>query len=339
MTRPNEYAEIQQDLLNAQKMQPWDHEMGTTDYCVFLTPDTTSGGAAVNLATFYSPLNTRTASTVEVYDGYAVDTYHYDMLLVTAHSMLDVGPITGQTRGATAADIFRPGNVYLNRPAYRSLHRVTFYSALETTYSDKTPVLPVGPADANLGYLTHRLATGNVAVFATPSSMPIDNGVAVKVFWQPALTNGSLRIQLWAVKDNGSPFSPQPGSFTFDIMVVSRPEVGHSTVYHDNRRYVASVPPLSVRPDYRAFFRGEIISANPTPLLHNDLKRASMALFGFSEKIMTSAIGCPAVPFIQQRGTGGTILTTTTVNNAGATMQGIDALIVSPHSIFTSRVV
>jgi hypothetical protein len=347
MTRPNEYAEIQQSLYNVGPFAPLatrPHLMGTTDYCVFMTQDITGGGAVEALPTAYCLEANRTASSAQVWCASA--TAGYDMLLVTPHSMLDVGPITGQTR--TAAQTFRRTNVYYRRPAYRSLHRNVSFDVgnVEDTTFNPVFVCPVGvnPPDAELGDLTHNLYTDNVAVFATPSVMPMDGtpgfgGVAVKVFWQPHPTSPLTKVKLYLVRDDGGRWS-KTGPWTFDIMVVSRPSTGHSTVYHNNRSYTGTpaLPPVSVRPDYRAQIRSNMVPSTPTNLVHNDNRVASMVLFGFTQ--IETPLGCPAVPYIQSRGAGGTILSTAVVNQVNGpnlTATNVDKLVISPHSIFTGR--
>jgi hypothetical protein len=262
------------------------------------------------------------------------------MLLVTPHSMLDVGSIAGQTR--TRAQMFRPNNVYYRRPAYRSLHRaVNFnFANVEATTFAPVEVIPAGTgaAPADLGLLTHRLGTTDVAVFATPSTSPFDNGVPVKVLWQPYSTDA---VSLYLTREDGVAFVAG-GPWTFDIMVVSRPATGHSVVYHDNKKYVAGVPPLSLRPDYRAQRRVTLSTSKVgDDLLHNDNKYADMLLFGFTQMEYgfgkpPTPIGIPGTPIIVARGG----LTTSQIRDAnGAGVTNLDVLVVSPHSVFTSRVV
>jgi hypothetical protein len=342
MTRPHEYAEIQQSLYNVVALTTRAHLMGTTDYCVFLTQDITGGGAVLDPSTHYVPEANRTASTVQTYCTSA--TAGYDMLLVTPHSMLDVGPIAGQTR--TAAQTFRRNNVYYRRPAYRSLHRNVSFDVGNNESATFSPVavIPVGvnPPDAELGDLTHNLYTDNVAVFASPSVMPMDGtpgfgGVGVKVFWQPHPTSPLTKVKLYLVRDDGGKWG-RTGPWTFDIMVVSRPSTGHSTVYHDNRKYTGTpaLPPYSVRPDYRAEIRGNMAQASPAVLVHNDNRVAATVLFGFTQ--IESPLGCPQVPYIVSRGASVGVAINQ-VNGPNVTATNVDKLVISPHSIFTSRVV
>jgi hypothetical protein len=344
MTRPHEYAEIQQDLYVTSPTMTGTiaHQMGTTDYCMFMTPDYTTGGTIMNPSQMFCPEAGRTATTAQFYDGAPSanpNQHHVDILLVTAHSMLDVGPVTGQTR--TAAQMFRRTNVYYRRPAYRSLHRNVSFAvgnAQNTTFNP-VYVIPVGvnPPDAELGDLTHNLYTDDVAVFATPSSLPINPAmsVGVKVFWQAHPTSPLTKVKLYLVRDDGGGWSG-PGPWTFDIMVVSRPSTGHSTVYHDNRKYVGTPasPPWSVRPDYRAQIRGDMAPSAPASLVHNDNRVASMVLFGFTQ--IESPVGCPQVPYITSRGSTTTV-GINQVNGYGVTATNVDKLVISPHSIFTGR--
>jgi hypothetical protein len=349
MTRPNEYAEIQQDLTNvgAPIATPRAHQMGTTDYCMFLTQDISMWGLGDQWGDFYCPdaPGDRAATTANVYAG---TTSGYDLMFVTPHSMLDVGPIAGQTR--TRVQMFRPNNVYYRRPAYRSLHRAVNFNIanVEATTFAPVEVIPVGTgaAPVDLGLLTHRLGTTDVAVFATPSTAPLAANppflpIPVKVLWQPYSTDA---VSLYLTREDGAPFvtfPPPPGPWTFDIMVVSRPATGHSVVYHDNRKYVVGVPPLSLRPDYRAQRRVNLSTSKVgDDLLHNDNKYADMLLFGFTQMEWgggkpPAPIGIPGTPIIVARG-GLTTSQIRDVNSAGVT--NLDVLVVSPHSIFTSVV-
>lgn len=320
---------------------------------MFLTQDVTDGGAPDPKAQLWCPdadpldpllANRKKAAALVTAP---VNTAPHDLMLVTAHSLLDVGPVIlgdGVTNGKgglrpAPTKIFRPRIWAQGRKAYRSLHRrVTFR--------------PVG-GDGNCSVpIQHRLHTGDVQVFATPSLVPIDGTAAVKIGWSMGPDPDTVLLTV-SREDNGA-FSANL-TFTYDVMVVSQPPVGHSIVYHDNRSYTlpSGLPiagaPVSKRPDYRACYVGPASSAEPgslpggaVPVVHNDRKNASMLLLGSVLKTPSTGPGL-SVPYIVSRAYGGppyvanrtSVINDTLVNSEQVT----DILVVTPHSILTSRVV
>jgi hypothetical protein len=356
MTRPNEYSQINQGIITV----GWPtyvvdvaHEMGTMDYCMFLTQDVTEGGGvqprALQFCYDIDPLIPATATrqpyTAPVRELMPGGDTRVDVMFVTAHSMLDVGPIVmGETR--TIADMFRRNYVYNVRPGYRSLHRhVQFLASTQQAQI-------VGGAFEIPVTLTHRMATGSLMVFATPSSSPLSvfappTSPVVKVGWRQAAPADLNSIVVYAMRDDGLAFGPQE-VYSFDIMVVSRPAVGHSIVYHGNRSYTAPVgpnitgAPVSIRPDYRAGYPSASLDGFSRVVRHNNTEQAAMLLFGYTTN--TPGAGFVGVPYIVDRAPVGVDATrdsyvdTDQIGYAYPTLV-VDILVVSPHSMFTSLVV
>jgi hypothetical protein len=183
-------------------------------------------------------------------------------------------------------------------------------------------------------------------VFGTPSSQPFSAfgfGVpTVMMGWRLETPSNPDRIVVFVVQENGAAFNVAD-AFTWDVMVVGRPAVGHSIVYHGNRSYTnPAFPPIagapaSVRPDYRAGYPEALINGVNTIVQHNSNEEAAMLLFGY--KANTPGAGFIGVPYIVDRGTANESTVDTLTTGYAYPALTVDILTVSPHSIFTSLVV
>jgi hypothetical protein len=346
MSRPNEYCQINQGVLTTAATTVTTHQMGTTDYCAFLTQDLTVWGVLANLPYLSVADPSRTATQALVVDGsgggFGPFGHSVDAMFVTAHSMLDVGPVmngaTPETR--TINDMYRRNNVYNARPGYRSLHRKVEFLGSNEQHQ-------IGGAHEIAVTLTHRLATTNVMVFGTPSRIPMSVGAGpfpvVKMGWRSSVVPNINAIDVYVVRDDGLAFD-QGDVFWFDVMVVSAPAVGHSIVYHGNRSYTnPAFPPIagapwSVRPDYRAGYPNAEITGVDTIVRHNSNEEAAMLLFGY--RTNSGAFGFLGVPYIVDRAPNVNESTVDTDHPLYAYPHlYVDILSVSPHSMFTSLVV
>jgi len=192
---------------------PFAHTLtsGAGNYCCFLIQDTTTAGAQRALQDAFIGTVDKAAAAITINDTTAAGACNLDVLLLEAHSIIDVGPVVaGNTRAAT--NVYGGGK---NRPSYRSLHRaVRFTSAGGVAFVDVN--------------VAHRLNTTNVVTFASPLGTMIQAGENIRCFQQAVVdvNTVTMRIVCSAGANIGA------GDYDWDIMVLGRTAAGLVDVAH-----------------------------------------------------------------------------------------------------------
>ena len=93
------------------------HTLGSAAFCAFATHDITTVGPAAAGERIYCPTGgTRLAAQVTFNDATVAGMLRFSTYLTTAYSLVDIGPIVGQTRAANQVSAFSR----VGRPSYRS---------------------------------------------------------------------------------------------------------------------------------------------------------------------------------------------------------------------------
>ena len=186
------------------------HNIGSATHCAFGVQDYTTVGALRTWPAFWTSAKGVNADTIT--DDTAAGACGLSFLCCSAHSLVDVGPITaGITR--TAGDV-SPFVTTVN-PGARSLHT-------------GVPMLIANAAASSATVtITHGLQTANVIVIAFPTSSPLvstagGNRPMVVVQNLAAATATTCQIQA-QTQDNAVSNVGVDFTTTFDIMVLARP--------------------------------------------------------------------------------------------------------------------
>lgn len=185
---------------------------GADSYCCFIIQDVTAAGAQRALQrVFITPAN-KGATQITVTDNTAAGACNYDVLILEAHSLFDVGPVVaGATRAA--------GNVYsphstAARPAYRSLHRDVPFTS------------PGGVANVDVN-IVHRLNTQSVVAFASPcGDMTQLGGEVVRCFLQAVVDANTVTMRI--VCSAGA--NIDAAQYDWDIMILARTAAAQADV-------------------------------------------------------------------------------------------------------------
>jgi hypothetical protein len=308
------------------------HTVGVaTEYCVFLTQDTTGGGAANAIPLAFA--GDAGKGAVDTGDRHAsvANPIRIDAVIVAPHSAIDVGPVVNSATRANVLATTTDG-IYsfgTSGVAYRSLHR-------------SVPITCVNGAPHGHVNVTHRLGTDNVVCFASPTSDPLANstvGGATRVYKVFQTASAAGVVELTMSIDNAGNNAGGDATVTWDVMVLARAVVAAANVA--TWPYAMGVPQIpggALSDDYVAGARGTgsgyaVLYTNVDLALGaNNLSHVMntatdvVALVGHSA---TDPGVC--VPTISNNATSTTALTLTTIT---AGCNDCYVLVLRPYSMF-----
>lgn len=308
------YGQIIQNVTAAASPVP--HTLRTANFCAFMTQDIAYPGSPVPRAAQRAYVSAKNPNNFVIEDPTIDGPCNLDVVLVSPHSLMDIGPIVGDTR--TQSQLYNPSEMIsgsLRRPSYRSLHTGVVIQCNAGQVAGST-------------VLTHLLGTTDIMVFIQPTVDPFDAGPpasVIRVYWTPV--NDLNVVKLHARREDGQSFSTNI-SLTCDVMVMARRNVGHSIFYHSNPSVRAT------RPSYgMSFSNVSIPTGSGVTLQHGLNAPASTVLVGL-KMLPTPPVPVTETPVLTSRDVGGVgMQVSLSVVGGTGSLTDADVLVMRPHSI------